>query len=67
MLFLQKKILKENDFSLNIEVENKQRDQDLIIISLIVNLEAKINNKTVYIRDDLLRFIQVSKCERKNT
>ena len=39
----------KTDFSLNIEVENKQRDGNLIIISLIVNLEAKINKKTAFI------------------
>ena len=38
----------KTDFSLNIEVENKQRDEK-IIISLIVNLEAKINKKTAFI------------------
>ena len=39
----------KTDFSLNIEVENKQRDENLMIISLIVNLEAKINKKTAFI------------------
>ena len=39
----------KTDFSLNIEVENKQREDSLIIISLIVNLEAKINKKTAFI------------------
>ena len=39
----------KTDFSLNIEVENKQRDENLIIISLLVNLEAKINKKTAFI------------------
>ena len=39
----------KTDFSLNIEVENKKRDENLIIISLIVNLEAKINKKTAFI------------------
>ena len=39
----------KTDFSLNIEVENKQRDENLIIISLIVNLDAKINKKTAFI------------------
>ena len=38
----------KTDFSLNIEVENKQRGEN-IIISLIVNLEAKINKKTAFI------------------
>ena len=39
----------KTDFSLNIEVENKQLNENLIIVSLIVNLEAKINNKTAFI------------------
>ena len=39
----------KTDFSLNIEVEHKQRDEDQIIISLIVNLEARINDKTAFI------------------
>ena len=38
----------KTDFSLNIEVENKQRDEN-IIISLIVNLEVKIKKKTAFI------------------
>ena len=36
-------------FSLNIEVEHKQLNESLIIVSLIVSLEAKINNKTAFI------------------
>ena len=39
----------KTNFSLNIEVENKQLNENLIIVSLIVNLEAKINNKTAFI------------------
>ena len=39
----------KTDFSLNIEVENKQQDENLTIIYLIVNLEAKINEKTAFI------------------
>ena len=39
----------KTDFSLDIEVENKQLDENLIIISLIVKLEAKINGKTAFI------------------
>ncbi len=39
----------KTDFSLNIEVENSQRDENLVIISLIVNLEAKIKKKTAFI------------------
>ena len=39
----------KTDFSLNIEVENKQLNENLIIVSLIVSLEAKVNNKTAFI------------------
>ena len=39
----------KTDFSLNIEIENKQRDENQILVSLIVNLEAKINKKTAFI------------------
>ena len=39
----------KTDFSLNIEIENEQRVQNQIIVSLVVNLEAKINQKTAFI------------------
>ena len=39
----------KTDFSLNIEIENEQRVQNQIMVSLIVNLEAKINQKTAFI------------------
>ena len=39
----------KTDFSLNIEIENKRRDENQILVSLIVNLEAKINQKTAFI------------------
>ncbi len=39
----------KTDFSLNIELENEQREKDIIVVSLIVNLEAKINQKTAFI------------------
>ena len=39
----------KTDFALNIEIENKQRDENQILVSLIVNLEAKINQKTAFI------------------
>ena len=39
----------KTDFSLNIEIENKQRDENKILVSLVVNLEAKINKKTAFI------------------
>ena len=39
----------KTDFSLNIEIENKQRDEQQIMVSLFINLEAKINQKTAFI------------------
>ena len=39
----------KTDFSLNIEIENEQRVQNQIMVSLVVNLEAKINQKTAFI------------------
>ena len=39
----------KTDFTLNIEVEHEQRDESSVIVSLIVNLEAKINTKTAFI------------------
>ena len=39
----------KTDFSLNIEVENEKRDDNLALVSLIVNLEAKINEKIAFI------------------
>ena len=39
----------KTDFSLNIEIENNQRDEKQMLVSLIVNLEAKINQKTAFI------------------
>ncbi len=39
----------KTDFSLNIEIENRQRDENQVMVSLIVNLEAKINQKTAFI------------------
>ena len=39
----------KTDFSLSIEIENKQRDENKILVSLVVNLEAKINQKTAFI------------------
>ena len=39
----------KTDFSLNIEIESKQRDENQVLVSLIVNLEAKINRKTAFI------------------
>ena len=39
----------KTDFSLNIEIENKQQDENQIMVSLVVNLDAKINQKTAFI------------------
>ena len=39
----------KTDFSLNIEVENEKRDDNLALVSLSVNLEAKINEKIAFI------------------
>ena len=39
----------KTDFSLNIEVENEKRDNNSVLVSLSVNLEAKINEKTAFI------------------
>ena len=39
----------KTDFSLNIELENEQREKNIMVVSLIVNLEAKINKKTAFI------------------
>ena len=55
----------KTDFSLNIEIENKQRDENKILVSLIVNLEAKINRKTAFILEmtycGLFKFPNVTK------
>ena len=54
----------KTDFSLNIEIENKRRDEDQILVSLIVNLEAKVNQKTAFILEmtycGLFRFPSVT-------
>ena len=39
----------KTDFSLNIEVESENRDDNSVLVSLSVNLEAKINEKTAFI------------------
>ena len=39
----------KTDFSLNIEVENEKQNEEQIVTSLIVNLEAKINEKIAFI------------------
>ncbi|MDC3092367.1 protein-export chaperone SecB [Paracoccaceae bacterium] len=54
----------KTDFSLNIEIENKQRDENQIMVSLVVNLEAKINQKTAFLLEmtycGLFRFPNVT-------
>ncbi|MDC3080846.1 protein-export chaperone SecB [Paracoccaceae bacterium] len=39
----------KTDFSLNIEVENEKRNENQIVTSLNVNLEAQINKKIAFI------------------
>ncbi len=39
----------KTDFTLNIDIENKQRNENQIMVSLVVNLVAKINQKTAFI------------------
>ena len=39
----------KTDFTLNIEVENEKRDNNSVLVSLSINLEAKINEKTAFI------------------
>ena len=55
----------KTDFSLNIEIENKPLDENKILVSLIVNLEAKINQKTAFILEmtycGLFKFPNVTK------
>ena len=54
----------KTDFSLNIEIENERQDESLLVVSLIVNLEATINNKTAFILEmtycGLFKFPDVS-------
>ena len=47
--FTEEDLKGKTDFSLNIDVENEERDINSVVISLIVNLEAKINGKTAFI------------------
>ena len=55
----------KTDFSLHIEIENEQRGQNQIMVSLVVNLEAKINQKTAFILEmtycGLFKFPNVTK------
>ena len=54
----------KTDFSLNIEIENEKHDESKVVVSLIVNLEAKINKKTAFILEmtycGLFKFPNVS-------
>ena len=49
LFFTEEDFKGKTDFLLNIEVENEKRDDRLIGISLIINLEAKISGKTAFI------------------
>ena len=48
-VFTEEDFKGKTDFSLNIEVENENRDDNSVLVSLSVNLEAKINEKTAFI------------------
>ena len=48
-VFTEEDFKGKTDFSLNIEVENENRDANSVLVSLSVNLEAKINEKTAFI------------------
>ena len=48
-VFTEEDFKGKTDFSLNIEVESENRDNNSALVSLSVNLEAKINKKTVFI------------------
>ena len=62
--FTEEDLKGKTDFSLDIEVENEKRDNNSVVISLIVNLEAKINGKTAFILEmtycGLFKFPDVS-------
>ena len=49
IFFTEEDFKGKTKFSFNIEVENEERDKDQIVTSLNVNLEAKIDEKTVFI------------------
>ena len=49
VFFTEEDFKGKTDFSLNIEVENENRDANSVLVSLSVNLEAKINEKTAFI------------------
>ena len=48
-VFTEEDFKGKTDFSLNIEVDSENRDDNSILVSLTVNLEAKINEKTAFI------------------
>ena len=48
-VFTEEDFKGKTDFSLNIEVESENRDNNSVLVSLSVNLEAKINKKTAFI------------------
>ncbi len=49
VFFTEEDFKGKTDFSLNIEVENEKRENNSVLVSLSVNLEAKINEKTAFI------------------
>ena len=49
IFFTEEDFKGKTKFSFNIEVENEKRGEDQIVTSLNVNLEAKIDEKTVFI------------------
>ena len=48
-VFTEEDFKGKTDFSLNIEVESENRDNNSVLVSLSVNLETKINKKTAFI------------------
>ena len=48
-VFTEEDFKGKTDFSLNIEVESENRDNNSALVSLSVNLEDKINKKTAFI------------------
>ena len=49
VFFTEEDFKGKTNFSFNIEVENEKRSEDQIVTSLNVNLEAKIDEKVVFI------------------
>ena len=51
IFFTEEDFKGKTNFSFNIEVENEKRGKDQIVTSLIINFEANIDNKVVFILD----------------